>query len=260
MNVILPSNAPIDADAIAAPEDLRLIQQPAAGIENVDLAAAARRCVPVCNAPGANHVSVAEAATYLMLALARRVPAAARAFRERRVGVPLGIELFGKTLGIIGLGRAGTALAAIGRGLGMRILSVTSASEPAQLAALLAESDVISIHCPLTPQTRGLIGARALSRVKPGALLINCARGPIIDRAALISALDSGRVGGAGLDTYWEEPWDPDEPLYARDDVVTLPHVAGSTQESFARIADIVCDNVLRLGTGSDLMNRCRSG
>jgi phosphoglycerate dehydrogenase-like enzyme len=255
-NVILPSNCRIDRAAIEAPRALRLIQQPAAGIDGVDLAAARDRGVPVCNAPGMNAASVAEAALLLILALARRVPAARRAFAERRIGVPLGFELAGKTLGIVGLGRSGTALARAAEGLGMRVVSVGSASGPDDFARLLAGADVVSVHCPLTPATRGLFGDDAFARMKPGALLVNCARGAIIDRGALERALAAGRLGGVGLDTYWAEPWDPDDPLFARDDVVTLPHTAGSTAESFARIAAVVADNVARVMRGDEPLHR----
>ncbi|MDI3284202.1 2-hydroxyacid dehydrogenase [Polyangium sp. 15x6] len=255
-DVLLPSNARLDADVIAAPRNLRLIQQPAVGTEGIDLAAARARGVPVCNAPGTNGQSVAEAALFLILALARRFPRASRAFAERSIGAPLGIELAGRTLGILGLGRSGAALARIAEALGMRILAARSTTSPEDVLDLAARADVISIHCPLTPKTRGLVGEAFLSRVKPGALLVNVARGPIVDRDALLHALETGRLGGAGLDVFWEEPWDPVDPLYRRDDVVVLPHVAGSTEEAFARIADIVAGNVHRLLRGEPLLHR----
>lgn len=255
VEVIIPSNGLIDAAAIAGAESLVLIQQSAVGYDGVDLAAARARGVPVCNAPSTNHGSVAETATYLMLALARRAPRAARAFARAEIGVPLGIELEGKTLGIVGLGSSGKALARIAAAIGMEILSVTSSSSRDELVELVISSDVISIHCPLVPETRGLFDDSLLSRMKPGALLINCARGPIIDRGALERALDDG-LGGAGLDTFWDEPWDPNDPLFLRDDVVALPHVAGSSEESFARIADIVADNIRRVSRGEEPLYR----
>ncbi len=255
-DVILPSNCRIDAAAIAAAPRVRLIQQPAAGTEGIDLAAAAARGIPVCNVPGANSSSVAEAALFLILALARRLPAARRAFAAREIGAPLGIELRGKTLGIIGLGRSGTRLAEAAAGLGMRVRSIRSAATRAELLDLLGACDFASIHCPLTPATRGLFDDDAFAAMKPGAHVINCARGGIIDRAALARALASGRLGGAGLDVFWDEPWDPADPLYARDDVVVLPHVAGSTEEAFARIADTVAGNIRRLVTGEPLLHR----
>ena len=255
-NVILPSNCRIDREAIEAPDNLQLIQQPATGYDGIDLDAAADRGVPVCNAPGKSADSVAEAALFLILALARNYRPAQRAFATRTIGVPLGLELRGKTLGIVGLGRSGSALARIAGAIGMSVVSVRSSSSPAQLNRLLQDSDIVSLHCPLTAETRGLIDADALARMKPSAFLINCARGPIIDRAALEAALAHGALAGVGLDTYWAEPWDPDDPMYSRDDVVTLPHIAGSTIETFARIADVVADNIARIQRGDEPVHR----
>jgi phosphoglycerate dehydrogenase-like enzyme len=256
VDVLLPSNGRIDAAVIEAAPKLVLIQQPAAGVERIDLEAARARGIPVCNAPGANHVSVAEAALFLMLALARRVPELTRSFTHRRIGEPVGVELCGKTLGIVGMGRSGKALAERARGLGMHVRGVSSTSTRAELRALLAESDAISLHVPLTERTRHIIDAEALAIMKPGAFLINCARGGVVERAALEQALERGHLGGVGIDTPFDEPWDPDEPLYARDNVIVLPHVAGSTREAFARIADIVADNVTRVRRGDELRFR----
>lgn len=256
IHVILPSNAPIDAAVFNAASNLRLIQQPAAGIDGIDLDTARERGVPVCNAPGGNHISVAETALFLILALARRLPLAQKAFAERQLGVPPGNELFGKTLGIVGMGRSGQALAERAGALGLTILSVTSASSRAEWRELLASSDIISLHCPLTESTRGLLDRGAFAAMKPGVLVINCARGPVIDRDALERALESGQVGGAGLDVLWSEPWDPTEPLFHRDDVVALPHVAGSSEQSFERIAAITCDNIARVARGDEPLYR----
>jgi phosphoglycerate dehydrogenase-like enzyme len=257
IDVLLPSNARIDAGVIAAAPRLSFIQQPAVGVEGIDLEAARARSIPVCNAPGSNERSVAEAALLLMLALARRMPAAQRAFAEVRIGEPLGVELGEKTLGLIGgSGRSGSRLAAAADGLGMRVLSVGRSSSRADLLELAAASDFVSVHCPLTPATRGLIGAEFFARMRPGAHLINCARGGVVDRDALLAALESGRLGGAGLDTFWSEPWDPSDPLFQRGDVIALPHVAGSTREAFARIADIVAENIGRHRRGEPLLHR----
>lgn len=257
-HIILPSNAHLGAAAIRAPLDLRLIQQPAVGVDGIDLGAARERGVPVCNVPAANGEAVAEAALFLMLALARRLTEARRAFAQRQLGVPVGVELRDKVLGLVGRGRSGSRLAAIGEALGMRVLAVDSKSSRADLEAVLAEADFVSLHCPLTPATRGLLDRAAFARMKEGAFLVNCARGPIVERGALEEALASGRLGGVGLDTYWAEPWDPADPLYAREDppVVTLPHIGGSTREAFGRIADTVVENVARVMRGEEPLHR----
>lgn len=254
--MLLPSNAAIDAEIIAAAPDLRLIQQPAAGHEGVDLAAAAARAIPVCNAPGANHHSMGEAALMLMLAVARRLPEVQTAFAQREVGEPVGTELFGKTLGIIGLGRSGRVLAGAAEALGMHVVSVRSTSGTDELAALLRASDFVSVHAPLTERTRGLLGADAFQKIKRGAVLVNAARGPIVDRDAMVAALDDGTLRGVGLDVHEHEPPDPADALYLRPDVVALTHIGGSTEESYARIADIVADNVRRLLGGDALVHR----
>ncbi len=254
--VILASNGRIDAPVIAAAPELMLIQQPAAGVDGIDLEAARARGVPVCNAPGANHVSMAETALFLMMALARRYPLARKGFAAGQLGVPLGREMRGKTLGIIGFGRSGQVLAEIAGGLGMRVVSVASQSSRRDWHTLLGESDVISLHCPLNSKTEGMLDADAFAAMKAGVLIINCARGPIIDRRALEDALESGRAGGVGLDTFWHEPWDPNDPLFQRDDVIVLPHVGGSSEQSFVRIADIVAGNIIRVGRGEEPIHR----
>ena len=251
VDVLLPSNAPITPAVIAAAPRLRLIQQPAAGTEGIDRGAAVARGIPICNAPGTNHVAVAELALYLLLALARRVPRAPAAFAERRIGVPIGIELAGKTLGIIGMGNAGTALADRARALGMTVVALRRGEDK---LPFFAACDAISIHCPLTAETRGLVDARAFAAMKPGAILINCSRGGVIDREALVASLD--RLSGVGMDVLWDEPGDPSDPLYADPRVIALPHIAGSTEEAFARIVDVVVSNLARLTRGEPLLHR----
>jgi phosphoglycerate dehydrogenase-like enzyme len=259
VDVLLPSNAPITADVVAAASRLRLIQQPAAGTEGIApgaRTAAASRDIPICNAPGTNQVAVAELALLLLLAVARRIPEAQHTFATRAIGVPLGIELCGKTLGIVGLGRSGAALAERARAFGMTVIGLGRGATEAERAAFFACCHAISIHCPLTPETRGMLDAAAFAAMRPGVLLVNCARGGVIDRAALVAALASGQVGGVGLDVHWDEPPDPDDPLYRHPRVVALPHVGGSTEEAFARIAEVVVDNVSRLERGEPLRHR----
>lgn len=256
IDVLLPSNAEVTADVIEAATGLRLIQQPAAGTERIDRAAAAARGIPVCNAPGQNHVAVAEAALFLLLALARRAPLAARAFANREVGAPLGMELCGRTLGIIGPGRTGNALAERARALGMAVVTLGRGASPDERRAFFAACDAVSIHCPLNASTRGLVGGEAFAAMRPGAFVINVSRGGVVDREALVAALADNRLGGVGLDVHWEEPPDPADPLYADPRVVALPHVAGSTREAFARIADVVIENLVRLERGESLLHR----
>lgn len=254
--VLLPSNAPITAEVIAAARGLRLIQQPAAGTERIDRVAAVARRIPICNAPGTNHVAVAEHALFLLLSLARRAPLAARSFAAREVGVPLGIELARRTLGIIGMGRSGTALANRARALGMTIRSLGRGATKAERETFFGACDAISIHCPLDDETRGMINAAAFEAMRPDALLVNVSRGGVIDREALVAALAANRLGGVALDVHWHEPPDPTDPLYLDPRVIATPHVAGSTEEAFARIADVVVDNVSRLGRGEELLHR----
>lgn len=255
-NVIIPSNAYIGAAEMDAAMDLLLIQQPAAGHDVVDVDAARARGIPVCNAPGKNAQAVAEAALLLMLALARRLPEAQRAFAERRIGDPVGFELAGRTLGVVGMGRSGSRLASIAEAIGMHVLSVRSDSGDAAIARLFETADVVSLHVPLNDRTRGLVSSELLSRTKKGAVLVNCARGAIVDRDALVAALDSGQLGGAGLDVHWDEPADPEEPLYQRADVVALPHVAGSTREAFDGLVDVIVENVERIARGDSPIHR----
>jgi phosphoglycerate dehydrogenase-like enzyme len=256
IEVILPSNGRVDATVIAAAPRLRLIQQPAAGFEGIDIEAARARGIPVCNAPGANHVAVAECALLLILSLARRVPRAREAFARGVIGGPLGVELAGKTLGNVGLGRTGRALADRATALGLEVIGLTSTSTASERAAFWPRCHVISLHCPVTDATRGLIDAASIAAMRPGVLLVNLARGAIVARGALEAGLASGQLGGVGLDVYPEEPWDPEDPLYRHPGVVTLPHIAGSTVEAFDRIAEVVAENLRRLRAGDPLLHR----
>lgn len=254
--VVLPSNAGLPGALIQETPSLRLIQQPAAGYDGIDLAIAQTLGVPVCNAPGTNGASVAEAALFLILSLARRAKWVPTAFAEAQIGAPVGRELQGRRLLIIGRGQSGSALARAAEGLGLRLDTLGRNTSRAELHAALAQADIVSLHCPLDEATRGMLDDPAFAALPSGAWVINCARGPIIDRGALERALDSGRLGGVGLDVYWQEPWDPKDPLYAHPEVITLPHVAGSTEESLDRIAALVAENVRRLKAGAPLLHR----
>jgi len=254
VDVLLPSAATITAGVIAAAPQLRLIQQPAAGTDTIDRAAARSRGIPVCNAPEM-FGAVAELALLLLLALARRIPIAPRAFANREVGVPVGIELAGKTLGIIGMGRTGRALAERARGLGMHVIALGRGASLEERHAFFAASDAISIHCPLDATTQNLVDRAAFDAMRAGTIVINVARGGVIDRNALQYALAANKLGGVGLDVHWHEPADPADPLYADPRVIALPHMGGSTHESFTRITDVVIGNLERLDRGEPLLH-----
>ncbi len=260
VDVLLPSNARIDDAILAAAPRLRLIQQPAVGVEPIDLAAARARGIPVCNSPGINHLAVAECALLLILALARRLPAAQRAFAEARIGEPLGRQLGGRLLGIVGAGNSGRALGERATALGMNVRFLVRGATAEQRRDFFASCDVISLHCPLNADTRGLLGAEAFAHAKRGLHLVNVSRGPVIDRAACAAALRDGTLGGLGLDVHWEEPWNPDDELYRdiyRDPrVIALPHIAGSTDEAADSIAEILLGNLERLERGEPLLHR----
>jgi phosphoglycerate dehydrogenase-like enzyme len=152
------------------------------------------------------------------------------------------------------MGRSGTALAERAKALGMHVRPLNRGANAGEQHSFFAACDAISIHCPLTETTRGLVGREALEVMKPGALLVNVARGGVIDRDALVAALP--KLGGVGLDVHWSEPPDPADPLYAQPNVIGLPHLAGSTEEAFARITDVVIENLARLSRGETLLHR----
>lgn len=235
--------------------ELRLIAAVGTGTDNIDLAAAERCGVAVCNAPGVNARSVAEHAIALMFAAARRIPLMDREMRGGQWRHYKGPELEGKTLGVIGLGSIGRQVAKLATGLGMRVSawSFTRDEERARACGavlverdeLLRRADVVSLHVPATPESRGMIGARELAQMQPGALLVNTARGALVDEAALLDALRSGHLGGAALDVFAQEPLPPDSPFYALDNVVLTPHVAWETYEADTRLVQASIDNAL---------------
>jgi phosphoglycerate dehydrogenase-like enzyme len=229
---------------------MRLLSLWGTGTDNVDLAAASRAGVTVTNTPGVSAPSIAEHCLALMLAVARRVTlhdAAVRRGEWPRGGM---VELSGKTLGVIGLGAIGRRFAALGRGIGMRVIAWTMHPDPAlgfelvEFDELLGASDVVSVHLRLSEQTRGMIGRRELARMKPGAVFLNTARGPIVDETALLEALASGRLAGAGLDVFDTEPLPAGHPLAALPNVVLSPHCAGITPEALEAGLRLAVTNV----------------
>jgi D-3-phosphoglycerate dehydrogenase len=252
---LVPSMTRITAALLDAAPRLKLIVQFGAGLDGVDQEAARARGIEVRNVPALNADAVAEHVLFLMLALARRLPEHRAAFASRVIGSPPGRELAGKTLGIVGLGASGRALGRRARAFGMKVIAVRRSPHQDDVDAdwvggrddtdaLLGRADVVSLHTPLTDETRGLIDARRLALMKPAAFLINAGRGALVDREALVAALATRRNAGAGLDVYWEEPTDPADPLLAMDNVVATPHVGGVTVEALGRIADRVAEIV----------------
>jgi D-3-phosphoglycerate dehydrogenase len=230
---------------------LRVISRTGIGYDNVSIPQATKRGIAVCNAPDAPSVSTAEHAITLLLAVAKRIKKAERSLlRGEKVdyfSLHDGIEVRGLHLGLIGLGRIGSYVGKVATALGMSVAAYDpylSSQRPADsairlvssLEALLASADVVSIHVPLTAETRHLINAERLSKMKRGAILINTARGGIVDEQALLNELEAGRLAGAGLDVFESEPPAPDHPLLRRDDVVCSPHIGGATTASKERL------------------------
>jgi D-3-phosphoglycerate dehydrogenase len=252
--VLLRGSPPFTAGVIESAPGLRIIAKHGAGVDSVDIAAATRCGVAVMVAGGANADAVAEHALALMLALARDLPRYDRATRrgEWRQLSELRRDFRGRVVGIVGYGQIGARTAGLAAACGA-VVVVHTRSNPAlpagmrlerDLDRLLETADIVSLHCPLTAQTRGLIGVARLARMKPDALLINTARGPVVDEAALVEALQAGRIAGAGLDTFAAEPPGPGHPLYALPNVILTPHVAAATTGAMARMATIAAANI----------------
>lgn len=265
-DVLIPEVANVSREVIDAAPKLKLIQQFGVGLDGVDITCASARGVYVANTPGRNAVSVAEHALFLIFALAKKFHLSALAFSRRRTGTPLTMQLDGKRLGIVGLGASGTELSKRAICLGMKVLATKRNPDPGLAARLgleflggpeslgkvLSESDFISIHVPLTGETRGLIGERELSLMKSTAYLVNVARGPVLDEKALTVFLRERRIAGAGLDVFWDYPPNPRKPLFKLPNVIVTPHVAGEAAEAYEEIARVVADNIERIMRGEE--------
>ena len=243
--------------------DLRVVAVHGAGVDQVDVAACTQRGVLVTNTPGANANAVAELTLGLILSLARRIPqAASRVGAERVWGEArhTGVELKGKTLGLIGIGQVGSRLTKMALAMGMKVLAhdpglkneeiKARGARPARFETLLGRADFITLHAPLTPKTHHLIDAQAISKMKKGAFLVNAARGPLVDEAALARALKSGRIGGAALDVLEGEPPDPESAIFGAPNLILTPHMAGSTHECLEAIATWAGADIARVLSG----------
>ncbi len=262
--ILIRSATKMDAEALTAGKQLKVVARAGVGLDNVDVAAATQAGIMVVNAPTSNITSAAELAIGLLLATARNIAPANESLKGGawKRSKYSGVELLDKTVGVVGLGRIGALVAERLKGFGMKILAYdpyASAAKAGQIGAqlvtldeLLAESDFITIHLPKTPETVGLIGEEALTKVKPSVRIVNAARGGIVDEAALARALDEGRVAGAGLDVFASEPC-TESPLFAHESVVVTPHLGASTEEAQEKAGIAVAKSV-RLALGGELV------
>jgi D-3-phosphoglycerate dehydrogenase len=260
--LIVRSGVKVDAEAFALGTRLVVVGRAGTGLDNIDLDAAARAGVTVVNAPDANTIAAAEHTLALMYALARRIPAADASLRagQWRRSDFVGVELSGKTLGILGLGRIGLAVADRARAMQMPLIGsdpfVTTEAAAShgirlvELTELLTSADVVAVHAPLTPATRGLVGRAELALMKPTALLVNAARGGIVDEVALAEALATDRLAGAAVDVFAGEPLPADSPLRRAPNTVLTPHLGASTAEAQVRAGTDTAHRVLEVLAG----------
>ncbi|MBI3630505.1 MAG: phosphoglycerate dehydrogenase, partial [Candidatus Rokubacteria bacterium] len=254
--LIVRSATRVTRRVLEAADELVVVGRAGAGVDNIDVDAATERGVIVMNTPGGNTIAVAEHTIGLLLALARNLPQAHGALKAGRWEKSrfAGVEVYSKTLGVIGLGRIGSEVARRALGLSMKVVAYDPyltrdaaerlGVESVELADLYERSDFISVHTPLTKDTRNFLDAPQFARMKLGVRLINCARGGVVNEAALAEAIRSGRVGGAALDVFETEPLPPDHPLLGLDRVIVTPHLAASTEEAQTTVALAIAEQV----------------
>jgi len=254
----------VNEDLLGAAPKLRIAANVAVGFDNIDVAACTKRGVAATNTPGVLDETTADCAWTLLMAVARRLSegeALARSgnWKNWDLDQLVGADVWGKMLGIVGFGRIGRAVARRASGFQMKVIYTDAVRAPEEaekelkaefreMNALLAESDFISVHVPLLPETRGLFDSRKFERMKPTAFLVNTSRGPVVDEAALVAALESEKIAGAGLDVYENEPFI--HPGLKRANVVLAPHIASASLETRTKMACIAAENVVALFTG----------
>ena len=261
--LITRSGTAVTPELVSAGDRLRIIGRAGVGLDNVDVEACTARGILVINAPTANIMSATEHTMAMLLALCRNIPEADASVKrgEWTRAKFMGVELNGKVLGVIGLGRIGTRVTTRARGFGMRVVAYDPYISPAvgekvnaemmSLEDLLRQSDVITVHTPLTDETRGMIGAEHIAQMKDGVILVNCARGGIYEEDALAAALNSGKVSGAAIDVYEEEPPGRDHPLVKAKNVILSPHIGANTIEAQDRVAVQTAEMVVEALRGS---------
>jgi D-3-phosphoglycerate dehydrogenase len=255
--IIVRSATKVTADVINAGTNLKVIGRAGVGLDNVDKKSAEARGIKVVNTPTATSITVAELALGLMLACARSIPQATQSLREKKWEKKAfkGTELYGKTLGLIGSGRIGSELAKRAVAMGMSVMVLDpyikecTFGEPCQFPDLLKQADYISLHVPKTDETKHMINADTISRMKKGVVIVNCARGGVVDEAALYDALKSGQVGAAALDVYESEPL-KDFRLYELPNVIGTPHIGAQTKEGQERAGIGIAEEVRKALTG----------
>jgi lactate dehydrogenase-like 2-hydroxyacid dehydrogenase len=247
---------PVTENILNQAPNLRVISNMAVGVDNIDIEACTQRGIPIGNTPGVLTESTADLTMALLLSIARKISNASRDAYEGRwkTWSPagwLGMELHGATLGIVGMGKIGKAVAKRALGFGMNILFTDlepvndiNASQ-VSLQELLVRSDIVTLHIPLTPETRGMINRSALSMMKPSAILVNVARGPLVDTSALLEALQNNTIAAAALDVTDPEPLPPSHPLYSIPNCLIVPHIGSATQQTRRKMAELACDNLL---------------
>jgi len=268
--LIIRSGSTVTPEVLAAANHLRVIGRAGIGVDNIAVDAATKKGVVVMNTPAGNNVTTAEHAISMMLALARSIPQATASMKNGKweKGRFTGSEVFNKTLGVVGIGNIGSLVAERALGLKMRVVAYDPfiSSEAAKrlgvellsLDDLYARSDFITVHTPLTPETRGLIAADAFAKMKKGVRIINCARGGIVDEDALAAAITDGKVAGAALDVFAQEPPPPDHPLLHLDQVICTPHLGAATDEAQVNVAIAIAQqvvNYLTRGVIQDAVN-----
>jgi glycerate dehydrogenase len=261
-DAVLTNKAIVGREQIAKLPRLKYVGVLATGFNIVDVAAARERGIPVCNVPEYSTPNVVQATWALILELANRVGHHDRTVHEGHWAACHDfcywhgdlVELAGRTLGIVGYGRIGRGVAAVGRAFGMRVIHHRrqGGGDPAcvDLDTLFRDSDVVSLHCPLTPETKGLVDARRLALMKPTAFLVNTARGPLVDEAALAAALNAGQIAGAAVDVLSVEPPPASNPLLTAKNCVITPHVAWATRDARRRLIDVTAANLAAFAAG----------
>jgi D-3-phosphoglycerate dehydrogenase len=255
--LVVRSKTKVTAEVIDAATNLKVVGRAGTGVDNIDVAAATRRGVVVMNAAAGNTVTTAEHAIALLMALARRIPSASSSTKGGKWEKTkfMGVELFNKTLGIVGVGKIGSVVANRAQGLGLRVLAYDpylSREQAAKLGAelvsleeLFERADFVSVHTPLTDETRGIVGRDAFARMKKGVLVVNCARGGLVDEAALYDAIVEGKVAGAALDVFEKEPVPTDHPLLTLDEVVATPHLGASTSDAQVAVGVLIAEQMV---------------